>query len=48
MIDELINQFGMKKYPNGDMVHPTKEGYELFYFPVIEKAIENAIMQRSN
>ena len=38
----------MVKYPDGDYVHPTKEGYELFYFPIIEKAIENAIMQRSN
>ena len=36
------------KYPDGDMVHPTKEGYELFYFPIIDQAIEEAIIQRSN
>ena len=28
-------------YPNGDKVHPTFEGYELFYLPYIEKALKN-------
>ena len=36
-----------EKYPNGDMVHPTKEGYELFYFPLIEKTINDAVAQKN-
>lgn len=35
-------------YPNGDMVHPTKEGYELFYIPLIEETIEKAVAQKEN
>lgn len=32
------------KYPNGDRVHPTFEGYELFYLPYIEEALKNVTM----
>ena len=46
---EKYRQYTMptEKYPNGDMVHPTKEGYELFYFPLIEKTINDAVAQKN-
>ena len=31
------------KYPDGDMIHPTFEGYKLFYIPLIEKAYEDIV-----
>jgi hypothetical protein len=31
-----------EEFPNGDMVHPTYEGYKLFYIPYIEEAFYKA------
>ena len=36
------------EYPDGDMVHPTLEGYELFYIPYIEDAFKLAVMGENN
>ncbi|MBE5934937.1 MAG: SGNH/GDSL hydrolase family protein [Lachnospiraceae bacterium] len=32
-----------KDFPKGDMVHPTYEGYKLFYIPYIEEAFRKAV-----
>lgn len=46
---ERYNQYtaSTKKYPAGDYVHPTKEGYELFYLPLIEDAIYASAKKKS-
>ena len=36
------------EYPEGDHVHPTKEGYDLFYIPYIEEAFEKMYRKKNN
>ena len=46
---ERYNQYTAttSKYPSGDYVHPTKEGYELFYLPLIEDAIYDSTKKKN-
>jgi hypothetical protein len=37
--------FKTKKHPDGDMVHPTLEGYKLFYIPYIEEAYKGLVLK---
>ena len=41
-----IYTLSKKKYPGGDMIHPTREGYKLFYIPLIEKAFEDIVCDK--
>ena len=47
---ERYNQYTdtTKQYPKGDYVHPTKEGYELFYLPLIEDALYENLKKKNS